>query len=112
MAVRANIEGAEKGLMKIKLKNPDGKNKKEAEKMVKLKLNTTEKVEIKKIMVLEEPHQLSWFKPKAASVFPAKRKSVKRMIFDRLVVYFGSVVSHSAPSSSSAVGVASQTPQA
>ncbi|KAI5315576.1 hypothetical protein L3X38_044752 [Prunus dulcis] len=80
MAARANIEGAEKGLMKIKQKNPDGKNKKEAEKMVKLKLDTTEKVEMKKIMVLEEPHQLSWFKQKAASAPASSYRAMQNRV--------------------------------
>ncbi|KAM1031801.1 hypothetical protein ACFX13_036315 [Malus domestica] len=77
MAVRANIEEAEEKGMK-KQKNPDDR-------------------EIK-MMVLQETQYYSWFKPKVGSVFPAKRKSVKRMMFDRLVVYFGSFF-HRPPSS-------------
>ncbi|KAB2636525.1 hypothetical protein D8674_027059 [Pyrus ussuriensis x Pyrus communis] len=87
MALRANIgEAEEKGTKKQK--NPDGR-------------------EIK-MMVQRETQNYSCFKPKVGSVFPAKRKSVKRMMFDRLVACFGSFL-HSPPSSSSAL--ASQAPK-
>ncbi|CAN6545160.1 unnamed protein product [Malus baccata var. baccata] len=87
MAVRANIGEAEEKGMK-KQKNPDGREM--------------------KMMVQRERQNYSCFKPKAGSVFPSKRKSVKRLIFDRLVVCFGSLP-HRPPSSSSAL--ASQSPK-
>ncbi|KAB2623465.1 hypothetical protein D8674_038329 [Pyrus ussuriensis x Pyrus communis] len=88
MAVRENIGGAaEKGLKQQK--NPDVNDGKEAEKAMKMKPNSTEE-EMMKIMVPRETNG-SCFKPKAGSVFPAKRKSVKRMMFDRFVLkQFGS----------------------
>ncbi|KAB2602082.1 hypothetical protein D8674_003087 [Pyrus ussuriensis x Pyrus communis] len=81
MAVREYVEGAaEKGLKQQK--NPDVDDRKEAEKAMKVKLNSTEEEMMK---------NCSCFKPKAGSVFPAKRKSVKRMMFDRFVLkHFGS----------------------
>ncbi|KAM1761230.1 hypothetical protein FF1_003901 [Malus domestica] len=77
MAARENIGGAaEKGLKQQK--NPDVNDGKEEEKAMKMKPNSTEEV-MMKIMVPRETN-CSCFKPKAGSVFPAKRKSVKRMI--------------------------------
>ncbi|KAM1318796.1 hypothetical protein ACFX2H_003885 [Malus domestica] len=79
MAARENIGGAaEKGLKQQK--NPDVNDGKEEEKAMKMKPNSTEEV-MMKIMVPRETN-CSCFKPKAGSVFPAKRKSVKRMMFD------------------------------
>ncbi|KAM1349886.1 hypothetical protein PS2_003889 [Malus domestica] len=88
MAARENIGGAaEKGLKQQK--NPDVNDGKEEEKAMKMKPNSTEEV-MMKIMVPRETN-CSCFKPKAGSVFPAKRKSVKRMMFDRFVLkHFGS----------------------
>ncbi|TQD69011.1 hypothetical protein C1H46_045456 [Malus baccata] len=85
MAVGANIAEAEEKGMK-KQKNPDDREM--------------------KMMALQETQYYSCFKPKVGSVFPAKRKSVKRMMFDSLVLYFGSF---SYPPSTSAL--ASQSPK-
>ncbi|KAB2623466.1 hypothetical protein D8674_038330 [Pyrus ussuriensis x Pyrus communis] len=86
MAVRANIAEAEEKGMK-KQKNPDDREM--------------------KMMVLQETQYYSYFKRKVGTVFPAKRKSVKRMMFDRLVLNLGSFF-HPPPSTSA---LASQSPK-
>ncbi|KAL6271240.1 hypothetical protein ACE6H2_028151 [Prunus campanulata] len=55
----------------------------------------------------------TWFiKPKSGSVFPTKRRLVKRMVFYQIVKYFGSLLSAPSPSSTSAAGVSSETHKA
>lgn len=49
----------------------------------------------------KELNKTWFFKPKSGSVFPTKRRLVKRMVFYQIVQYFGSLLSGPSPSATS-----------